>query len=187
MAKNWQDVKMAIHAEVERIWFDEPEEVIMSRLGVFPSGAGTDRQYLGNLLFLNADTQAMGWWTIEPAMHNILNDDNFSLKQCKTLFFYLNSHMAYLMGDVREPNCPWPWMNLGKLTQFAVDIYDSYDSMNSKADLKDLLWSWFAYVNRLNNWFYTVFPWELGKNMRLHDLDYLDLLAGYQDAGIAKK
>ena len=38
MAKNWQDVKMAIHAEAERIWFDEPEEVTMSKLGVFPSG-----------------------------------------------------------------------------------------------------------------------------------------------------
>ena len=151
----------------------------MSKLGVFPGGAGTDNQYLSNLVFLNADTQAMGWWTSEPTMHKVLNDDDFTLDQAKKLFFYINSHMAHLMGDVCEPNCPAPWLNLGKLTQFAVDIYDSYDSIKTKAEMRDLLWSWFAYVNRLNSWFYTVFPWELGNNMRLNTPERLEKMASY--------
>ena len=187
MAKNWKDVKKAIHEEAARIWFDMPEEVKMSRDGVYPSGAGTDNQYLGNLFFLNADTQAMGWWTIEPAMYNLLSDDSFTLEHCKRAFYYMNNHMAHLMGDVREPGCPAPWMNLGTLTQFAVDIVESYDSIESKDDFRSLLWSWFAYVNRINNWFYTVFPWELGHPLRRHDYEYLETLAAYYGAKIVKE
>ena len=67
MAVNWKDLKREIHDEVEKVWLKEPIEVTMSKLGIFPSGAGTDNQILGNLFFLNADTQAMGWWTIELA------------------------------------------------------------------------------------------------------------------------
>ena len=79
MAVNWKDLKREIHDEVEKVWLKEPLEVTMSKLGVFPSGAGTDNQILGNLFFLNADTQAMGWWTIEPSMYCVLGDDKFSL------------------------------------------------------------------------------------------------------------
>lgn len=96
MKVRWQDVKREIHDEVEKIWFDEPVEVTMSKLGVFPSGAGTDHQFLGNLFFLNADTQGMGWWTIEPAMYEVLADQDFSLDHCKKLFHYMNAPMAHL-------------------------------------------------------------------------------------------
>ena len=99
MAANWKDVKREIHDEVERVWLKEPEEVTMSKLGIFPSGAGTNHQYLGTLFFLNADTQAMGWWTIEPAMYCVLGDDMFSLDVCKKMFDYLNRPIAHLLGD----------------------------------------------------------------------------------------
>ena len=69
MGKHWREVKAAIEAENDRIWFDEPEYVTMSKMGVYPSGAGTQGQTLGNLFFLTGDTQAMGGWTIEPAMY----------------------------------------------------------------------------------------------------------------------
>ena len=69
MALDWKDVKSEIYEEVKKIWLEEPVEVTMSKLGIFPSGAGTNDQVLGNLFFLNADTQAMGWWTIEPTMY----------------------------------------------------------------------------------------------------------------------
>ena len=112
MAVNWKDLKREIHDEVEKVWLKEPLEVTMSKLGVFPSGAGTDNQILGNLFFLNADTQAMGWWTIEPSMYCVLGDDKFSLDVCKQLFIYLNGPIAHLLGDVLEPNCPAPCLSL---------------------------------------------------------------------------
>ena len=59
MTKNWREVKDEIEKDIDRIWWEEPEEVNKCRLGVFPSGAGTDGQVLGNLFFLVADTQAI--------------------------------------------------------------------------------------------------------------------------------
>ena len=187
MSVNWQDVKKEIHDEIERIWFKEPEEVTMSKLGIFPSGAGTDSQYLGNLFFLNADTQGMGWWTIEPAMYCVLADDTFSLDVCKKLFAYLNGPMAHLLGDVVEPGCPAPWMNLPKFPYFHEKIVASYDSIATKDELRDLLWSWFWYVNRLNSWFYTVLPWELGKNLQRKDVEDVAQLAGFLGYELKKK
>ena len=86
MAKHWREVKNEIEEEIDRIWWQEPEEVIMSRLGIFPSGAGTDGQVLGNLLFLVSDTQAMGWWTIEPAIRSAIADPLFTLEHCKRMW-----------------------------------------------------------------------------------------------------
>ena len=135
----------------------------MCRLGIFPSGAGTEGQILGNLFFLVADTQAMGWWTAEPAIKVAIADPDFSLEHCKRMWKYMTYHMAGLMGEVDHPNCPAPWLNLPKLWQFCKDIVDSFDTIETKEDFADLIWSWENYVNRLNKWFFLIFPWHLAK------------------------
>lgn len=109
MSKNWKEVKAEIEAEIDRIWFDEPEYVTMSKMDIFPSGAGTQHQVFGNLFFLTGDSQAMGWWTIEPAMYCMLGDDDFNLNMCKKAFVYLNHEMANLMGGQYGKSCPYPW------------------------------------------------------------------------------
>ena len=187
MAVDWKVLKREIHDEVEKIWLKEPPEVTMSKLGVFPSGAGTNNQYLGNLFFLNADTQAMGWWTIEPTMYCVLGDDMFSLDVCKKLFDYLNAPIAHLLGDVLEPNCPAPWLNMPKFAYFHDKIVESYPTIETKEDFRDLLWSWFCYVNRINSWFYTVLPWELGKNLQRKDPDDVAQLADLLGYKLEKK
>lgn len=165
MAKEWRLVKKEIEEEVEKIWFEEPIEVTMSKLGVYPSGAGTSGKYFGNLFFLVADTQAMGWWTVEPAIYSAIDDDCFSLEHCKRMFKYLTVHMARLMGYECPPECPGPWLNLPKFWSFCRDMVESFDSIGDKEELRDLIWSWENYVNRINRWFYVVFPWELGNTM----------------------
>ena len=164
MAKHWKQVKDAIERDIDRIWWEEPEEVRMCRAGIFPSGAGTDGQVLGNLFFLVADTQAMGWWTVQPAMGAALADPDMSVEHCKKMWTYLTLHMARLMGDTDPPNCPAPWLNLPKLMEFAEDIAGSFETIETKEELADLLWSWSNYVNRLNKWFMLIFPWHLGED-----------------------
>lgn len=187
MAKNWKDIKAKIEAENDRIWFNEPEYVTMSKLGIFPSGAGTQGQTVGNLFFQCGDSQAMGWWTIEPAMYCILGDDNFSLDHCKQMFVYLNHEMANLMGGQYGEGCPAPWLNLKLMWDFTLEMEESYDSIQTKAEFRGLLWSWFNYVDRINRWFYTVFPWEIGKNMPRKDISYLQTLAEYQGYNVVKQ
>ena len=167
MARDWRTVKDEIETDIDRIWWEEPEEVTMSKLGIFPSGAGVDGQALGNLLFLVADTQGMGWWTAEPAMKQAFEDETFTLEHLKRMWKYIVFHMGKLMGDTAPPECPAPWLNLPLLTKFCNEIVESFDSIQTKEEFADLLWSFFNYVNCLNRWFFLVFPWHFGKMIPL--------------------
>ncbi len=129
----------------------------MSRLGVFPSGAGTRGQYLSNLFFQVADTQAMSWWTAQPAMSQALVDAELSVEDCKRFWKYMTLHMARLMGDVSHPNCPAPWLNLERLVELSDDVVDAFETVETKDELRSLLWTWFAYMHRLNSWFFSYF------------------------------
>ncbi|MBS7702219.1 hypothetical protein [Chelatococcus asaccharovorans] len=162
MGKHWTEVKDALEVEIDRIWWDEPEEVRMARNLDFPSGAGTAGQALGNLFFLVCDTQALGWWTAEPAMKAALADPTFDVEQCKRMWTYMNVHMAKLMGDIDPPTCPEPWLNMPKLVAYCNDMVEAFESIETKEELADLVWSWCNYVNRLNKWFFLIFPWHLG-------------------------
>jgi hypothetical protein len=179
MTKHWKDVKDEIEREIDKIWWEEPIEVKMSKNGVFPSGAGAHGYYLGNLFFQVCDTQAMGWWTAVPAIQQALEDDFFTLEHCKRMWKYINFHMAHLMGDRSGENCPAPWLNLPKFSQFADDIVDSFGTIQTKDEFRDLIWSWQNYVNCINRWFQTVFPWELGGQLKVRTLDYIDELKQY--------
>jgi Cucumopine synthase C-terminal helical bundle domain len=165
--QNWVEVKAKIEAELDRIMWEEPVEVKMSRLGVFPGGPGVRNQYLPNLFFQVADTQAMSWWTAEPAMWQALADPELSVDACKRFWKYMTVHMAHLMGDVDPPKCPAPWLNLERLANLCDDVTGAMDSVETKDELRELLWSWFGYMRRLNGWFFLIFPWAGGTDFSL--------------------
>jgi Cucumopine synthase C-terminal helical bundle domain len=167
VTQHWTEVKAKIETELDAIMWDEPDDVKMSRLGVFPGGPGTRNQYLANLFFQVADTQAMSWWTAEPAMWQALADPDLSVDACKRFWKYMTVHMAHLMGDVDPPKCPAPWLNLPTLAALCDDVVQALDSIETKEQLRDLLWSWFTYMRRLNGWFFLVFPWEGGTGFTL--------------------
>ena len=51
MAMNWREVKNEIEAEIDKIWFDEPLELTLSKRGIFPSGAGALPRQRATLCF----------------------------------------------------------------------------------------------------------------------------------------
>ncbi len=178
---DWRAVKDMIEADLDRIFWDEPEEVKMCRLGVYPSGASVGGQVLGNSVFLIADTQAMGWKCAAPAVRAALRDPDFSLEQCKRVWRYSTLHIARMLGGEAPPGCPAPWLNLPKVTQLCNDIVESFETIKTKEEFADLIWSWENYINRLNKWFFLVFPWHLGKNfprVEAKDVERLAKLSG---------
>ena len=181
MPRDWREVKEEIESEIDKIWWEEPEEVTMSKLGIFPSGAGVYNQVLGNLFFQLSETQAMGWATAEPVVKQALANPAFTLEHCKTIWKYLTVNTAKLQGGTDPPRCPAPWLNLQKLLKFCNDIVDSFDTVKTKEELADLLWSWFNYVNTMNRWFALAFPWHLGKMLppvTPKDIEQLARLSG---------
>lgn len=163
MAKNWQDVKNELEKEIDAVWFDEPAEITMIKKGVYPSGAGTFGQAFGNVVFAFADTHALGALVFEAPMFGFLKNDSFTLDQCKTIFYSFNMNKCRILGANHGPDskCPAAWLNLPKFDKYFNEIYESYDSIKTKEEFADLLWSWFNYIDRINRWVYTIFPWEV--------------------------
>jgi len=64
---------------------------------------------------------------------------------------------------------------------------DSYHSIKTKEEFASLLWSWFCYVDRINDWFYTVLPWELGKNLQRKDVEDIRKMAGFLGYNLEKQ
>ncbi len=164
---HWTQVKNMIEDDLDRIFWEEPTEVTMCKKGVYPSGANVGGQILGNLLFLIADTQAMGWKCSKPAVTSAINDPVISLEACKQIWRYSTLHIAKMLGSMAPPGCPAPWLNVPNLYRFSVAIDESLPTVQTKEELDDLLWSWFNYVDCLNRWFFLVFPWHLGKEYQL--------------------
>jgi len=106
-----------------------------------------------------------------------LKDPDFSLEHCKRMWKYMTAHMAKLMGDMDPPRCPAPWLNMPKLKKFCEEIVESFDTVKTKAEFEDLLWSWFNYVNCLNRWFFLAFPWHLGMMFKVVKPEYIKKLA----------
>jgi len=160
--RDWQKVKADIETDLDRIFWDEPVEVEMCRLGVFPSGAEVHGQVLGNLLFLVGDTSAMGWKCAQPTVNAALRDPRFTVEQVESIWLAATMPIAKLVGDIDPPRCPAPWLNLPNVLRFARGIEESFPGIKTKEELEDLLWSWFNYVNTLNRWFTVAFPFEMG-------------------------
>lgn len=179
MGQNWKEVKRNIHAAAAAMWFEEPEEVKMSRANVYPSGAGTGGQTFTNFYVQLCDTQHMGWNMAIPTMRQCLEDESFTLEQCQKLFMRLNGTCAAVLGSVHTPGCSAPWLNLPKIWNFYRDICACFDSMTSKADFSSLLWSWECLINRYNWWFWNMFPWELGQMKPRVDAGMLERLQAY--------
>ena len=141
MAMNWREVKNEIEAEIDKIWFDEPLELTLSKRGIFPSGAGAHAQAAGNFVFLFADTHAIGGFVIEAPMYTFLSDPNFTLEHCKTIFTAINMNKCRIMGANHGPNskCPAAWLNMPKFQKFYLDIEACLDTVKTKEELRSLL------------------------------------------------
>ena len=180
---HWTQVKDMIEDDLDRIFWEEPTEITMCKKGIYPSGANVGGQILGNLLFLIADTQAMGWKCAKPTVTSAIKDTNISLETCKQIWRYSTLHIAKMLGSKAQPGCPAPWLNVPNLYRFSVAIDEALPTIQSKDELDDLLWSWFNYVDCLNRWFFLVFPWHMGKEYQLvtqETIAELDKLSRHQ-------
>jgi len=136
----------------------------MAEVGWFPSGAGTDGSALGNLSFLISDTANIGRHVVEPAMWASFTDDSVTLEQMQIWWQRLTGGISSILGmwiDEPESNCPYPWLNLGKVYDFFNDIVEAFPSMQTKDDFANVYYSWANYLNCLNRWAMVCFPWEL--------------------------
>jgi len=169
MGMHWREVKAEIEAEIDKCWYEMPIEIEACRNGIYFSGAGARGQTLGSMYYGMQDPQALGILLVEGTMSSVLTDPNFSLDHCKQLFVYTTEHKVRLLGaksDPEHPGCEAAWLNLPNFWRFYLHIVESYDTIETKEDLRNLIWSWMNYVNCISYWHVLTFPWEFSSMLR---------------------
>lgn len=153
---DWKEVQKAIEDEIQLIWLDEPIELKKFRLGIVETGAGAYDQYFSTWVFGDGEIRALGIYCVFNAIEACERkapNPVYSLEQCKDLFKYgcavCAEYVAYNMA-------------MPKIWDFYNQIVASYDSITSKEDFAELLYSYYCLINRLHLWIHHMFPWALG-------------------------
>lgn len=153
---DWKEVKKAIDDELASIWLTEPIELKKFRYGIVETGAGAYDQYFSTWVFGDGEIRALGIYCIFNAIEACERkapNPIYSLEQCKDLFKYgcavCAEYVAYNMA-------------MPKIWSFYNDILASYDSIDSKEDFAELLYSYYGYINKMHLWIHHMFPWALG-------------------------
>lgn len=190
--RDWREVKDIIEAEIDKIWFDMPTEIYLAQKGIFPSGAGTEGMNCGNLVFMLGDSECLGWLLAEYPMYAMLHSEEISLDFFKRFFKEVNGDEVVVLGGSLGPGskCPGAWLNLPKILKFYNMVVEAYDSITTKEEMHSLIWSYYKYVDRMSQWCYVIFPWEVvGQLSRVVTGDDIpeDMLALCKECGIIEE
>lgn len=182
MGKHWKEVCSSIQEECRKIWFETPDYVLNTNMGIFTSGAGLGDFVMGNRYNLMCEMLAMSHGVAEPTLMSALDDPDFSLDQCKELFVIIYEKISLLVGDVNPPMVPTPWWNLGIYKELYQDVVDSFDSVETKDELRNLVWMFGScFSARLNCHFQTGFQWENAPKRA--DEEFIKVAAAYIENG----
>ena len=151
MSKDWRAVKKDIDSELEKIRIEAPSEVRKMMQGVIDSGAGSYGQYFSTIVFVSGEVRALGIYSARFLLHAV-DIPGITLDQLKAL-----AKMCLPVGAEFLGYC-----GLTTLMSLTHDVLNCLDAINDSSTFKELIASYFTYVNRLHLWVHFYFPWEIG-------------------------
>ena len=161
MAKEWMAIKNEIEDELDRIWFEAPEELVSVMKGIVPSGANIDGSPMCHMYYMTFEASKIGRHVVNPGISAALDDDVISLETIKKMWLYLSDRTVNRMGGVLPSKYSTPWMNMGKPLAFWNDIKEALPNVRTKDEFREVFYSWINYLTCLNYWGYILFPWEI--------------------------
>lgn len=151
---DWREAKAVIEREIDRVWFNEPEEIQKIRFGVIDSGAGTGEQSFTVLVHLEAYLMLVG----ADVMYRLLKISKYDDMQLATLnrmtreFLTGTFNVFEFMTD----------LGLTNMHQIGQMYSDALDRLESKEEFVELTGAMMTYVIRMHRWIHFIFPWNLG-------------------------
>lgn len=151
---DWREAKAIIEREIDRIWFNEPEEIQKVRWGVIDSGAGTGEQSFTVLVHLEAYMMLVG----ADVMYRFLKISKYDDIELATLnrmtreFLTGTFNVFEFMTD----------LGLTNMHQIGQMYSDALDQLQTKEEFVELTGAMMTYVIRMHRWIHFIFPWNLG-------------------------
>jgi len=151
MSKNWKVVKEELDNALDKIRLEPPREVRRMMQGIIESGAGSYDQYYSTIVFASGEIRALGIYSARFLLHSV-DIPGITLDQLKRL-----ARMCLPVGAEFLGYC-----GLKTLMSLTHDVCDCLDSLDDSTAFRELIASYFTYVNRLHLWVHFYFPWEIG-------------------------
>ena len=153
MTDQLQSLINEIKKETKQILTNEPLEIKRLYAGILPYNAGACGQYFGTMVFATSELRSLSVLYLGNSIIRTLEDDDFSLDQCKKQIHYSNlfNGMRYL-----------GYSGFNQLWSFTKQIFILLDDIASKKELNQLMTAYFNYVWILYEWSLQKFPWGLG-------------------------
>lgn len=151
---DWREAKAIIEKEIDRVWFDEPEEIRKVRWGIIDSGAGTGEQSFTVLVHLEAYLMLVG----ADVMYRLLKISKYEDVQLSTMnrmtreFLTGTFNVFEFMTD----------LGLTNMHQIGQMYSDALDKLETKEEYLELTGAMMTYVIRMHRWIHFIFPWNLG-------------------------
>lgn len=151
---DWREAKATIEREIDRVWFNEPEEIQKIRWGVIDSGAGTGEQSFTVLVHLEAYMMLVG----ADVMYRLLKISKYDDMELATLnrmtreFLTGTFNVFEFMTD----------LGLTNMHQIGQMYSDALDRLVTKEEFVELTGAMMTYVIRMHRWIHFIFPWNLG-------------------------
>ncbi|MBS7700104.1 MULTISPECIES: hypothetical protein [unclassified Chelatococcus] len=151
---DWREAKAIIEKEIDRVWFEEPEEIQKIRWGVIDSGAGSGEQSFSVLVHLEAYMMLVG----ADVMYRLLKISQYEDMELATLN---RMTREFLTGtfNVFEFMTDLGLTNMHKVGQM---YSDTLETLTTKDEYVELTGAMMTYVIRMHRWIHFIFPWNLG-------------------------
>lgn len=151
---DWREARAIIEKEIDRVWFDEPEEVRKIRWGVIDSGAGSGEQSFSVLVHLEAYLMLVG----ADVMYRLLKISRYDDVELATInrmtreFLTGTFNVFEFMTD----------LGLTNMHEIGQMYSDALDTLETKEEYVQLTGAMMTYVIRMHRWIHYIFPWNLG-------------------------
>jgi len=158
----WQELKVAIEAETERIWLNEPDELKIQRMGLLKNKAGSYGQYFGTWDFANGMMRDLSMYVMYP-MLKLYQSDNYSLDQMKQMY---STIIPVFTEYLRYSGYP-------TLCKYCYAFRDAMPEIENKEDFLSVYKALLKYCNKLAAWVYHYAPWEMAVSFRQKDEEWV--------------
>lgn len=153
-SENYGQLLKELKEETDKIWLDEPDEIVLIRNGVNLGGGGSHDQNFSVLVHLEAFLMILGPHVLYRLI--LLSEDEkidlYAVKETTLTLFKRPFDQFEFLGD------------LGLLTtrQLGDRFLSEVAELESKDEFRELSGVFLSYFNRVFRWVHGMFPWNLG-------------------------
>lgn len=159
----FEELNRDLIAETERIWEEEPYEIVLIRNNVTLTGAGSEGQYFSVLVHLESFLMLLGPHVIYRILY-LSNDQEFNLYALKQSTIGILSRpfdQFEFLGD----------LGLASTHKLGHRYLEAIAEIETREQYVELTSNFLSYFNRIYQWIHLVFPWSVGSQFPKRTLE----------------